>query len=109
MDVRLKFEAAMHVLLTLNNAFDEENIVAALEYADRVCDVNLKLMGSELEKISTVMREPYPVLTNLYIASSESHGISLPLPGEFLGGSAPRLRSTSLYGIFPFRLCQRFF
>ena len=57
-----------------NKASNEDNTIAALEHADRVCDVRFDVMGSEFEKISAVMR----------------------------GGSAPRLRSFHLDGIpFP--------
>ena len=80
---------------------NDDNIVTALEYADRVCDVSLNVTGSEMEKISTVMREPFPVLTSLRILS-EDHGMTPVLPVEFLGGSAPRLQSIFLDGIpFP--------
>ena len=79
----------------------KDNIVPALELADRVCVVTLHANGTELEKISTVMRKPFPVLTSLQI-SSERHWITPALPTEFLGGSAPRLRSIFLFGIpFP--------
>ena len=84
-----------------NNESNEDNIVTALEQADRVCYVELHVTGSELEKISTVMRDPFPVLTSLRIML-EHRGTALPLPVDFLGGCAPRLRSIQLHGIpFP--------
>ena len=83
-------------------ASNEDNIVDALEHAGRLCNVTLDVTGSELEKISTVMREPFPVLTTLRIFSLEHHGIAPALPVEFLGGSAPRLQSICLYALpFP--------
>ena len=44
------------------------------------------------------MREPFPVLTYLHIRV-EGNGIAPALPVEFLGGSAPRLRNITLYGV----------
>ena len=81
----------------------EDDIVYALEHTDRVCDVRLDYVtDSDSEKISTVMREPFPVLTSLHIDSSKVPGIVPALPVEFLGGSAPRLRSIYLFRIpFP--------
>ena len=74
-----------------NNASSEDNILTALKHVDRVCDVRLRPTGSELERISTVMQQPFPVLTSLHIISG---GLNVPvLPAEFLGGSAPRLRN----------------
>ena len=86
-----------------NKASIEDNVVYALEHTDRVCDVTLnEVTGSDLEKISTVMRAPFPVLTRLQISSSYDRGIAPALPVEFLGGSAPRLRTIWLSGIpFP--------
>ena len=85
-----------------NKASNEDNIVYALEQTDRVCDVRLHITDSEMEKISAAMWEPFPELTRLEILPFEDHGIALPLPLEFLGGSAPRLQSIHLSGIpFP--------
>ena len=84
-----------------NNASCEDNIVTALEQVDRVCDVRLKVTASELEKISTAMQNPFPVLRSLYIRSSE-HGSAPVLPADFLGGSAPCLQIIHLRRIlFP--------
>ena len=53
-----------------NKASNEDNIVYALEQNDRVYDVTLLFVtGSDLEKISTVMQAPFPVLTDLHISS----------------------------------------
>ena len=83
-----------------NNAPSYDNIITALKHVDRVCDVRLEVMGSELEKITTVMHEPFPVLTRLFIWSED--GNAPVLPAEFLGGSAPRLQFIYMFGIpFP--------
>ena len=86
-----------------NNALNEDNIVNALEHNDRVRNVTLDdVTGPELEKISTVMQAPFPVLTSLDISSSSDRGIAPALPVEFLGGSAPRLESFRLSNVpFP--------
>ncbi|KAI0293309.1 hypothetical protein B0F90DRAFT_1763252, partial [Multifurca ochricompacta] len=49
------------------------------------------------------MQQPFPVLTHLYLSSPESeNGITITLPDNFLGGSAPRLWRFTLRGIpFP--------
>jgi hypothetical protein len=78
---------------------DEDNVIAALEHLDRVCDVRLVLTGSESEKITTVMQQPFPVLMSLHIWHIEPTDGSVPvLPVEFLGGSAPRLQEIYLRG-----------
>jgi hypothetical protein len=77
---------------------DEDNVIAALEHLDRVCHVRLSGTESELEKITTVMQQPFPVLKSLTIAASSG----LVLPAEFLGGSAPCLQKIYLCDIrFP--------
>ena len=76
---------------------DADDAVTVLEYLDRVCDVRLSVMGSQLEKIAMAMQEPFPVLTRLHIFSRDGDG--LVLPAKFLGGSAPRLQDITLSGI----------
>ena len=80
-----------------------DDVITALEHFDRVCDVSLSVTGSKLEKIITVMQEPFPVLKSLHIVSSNSQDGSVPvLPANFLGGSAPCLQEMYLFGIpFP--------
>ena len=81
-----------------NNASSEDNIIAALEHADRVCEVGLCATCSELEKFTAVMQAPFPMLKSLHIWS----GNAQVLPTEFLGGSAPCLQRIHLDGIpFP--------
>ncbi|KAH8979782.1 hypothetical protein EDB86DRAFT_3107855 [Lactarius hatsudake] len=84
---------------------DEDNVVAALEHPDRVSYLGLSITGSQLDMIATMMQEPFPVLTSLYIhLDNEDDAPVLPrvLPAEFLGGSAPRLQFIELDSIpFP--------
>jgi hypothetical protein len=76
-----------------------DNVIAALKHPDRVCDVSLRIKGPQfkLGQVVTVMKEPFPVLTRLYIRSDDSNVPALP--EDFLGRSAPRLREFTLSGI----------
>ena len=78
-----------------------DNIVAALEHRDRVCQIGiLNLSRSMLRIFTEMMQEPFPALTCLYL-DSESEAPIL-LSDSFLGGSAPHLRSLTLANIpFP--------
>ena len=79
----------------------DDNIIAALEHKDRVYSVQLTIKCSQLGRIAMVMREPFPLLTHLYITAVSTDWIQVSpgLPVEFLGGSAPRLRSIILSGV----------
>ena len=80
---------------------DMDNVVAALEYRDRVDKICLReVNGSSLEKVLAAMQEPFPELTFLWLSSDEE---PVPVvPDSFLGRSAPRLRFLVLDGIpFP--------
>ena len=85
---------------------DGDNIIAALEHPDRVCQINLSHLTSFLlERLATVMQEPFPVLRHLdlsYYGQTPS-----VLPDTFLGGFAPRLQSLHLSGI-PFPALPKF-
>jgi hypothetical protein len=78
-----------------------ENVIAALELNDRASSIYLwGASSSELERFTTAMQFPFPVLTSLLLESSD--GMAPLLSDSFLGGSAPRLRRLELYGIpFP--------
>jgi hypothetical protein len=68
-----------------------DNIVAVLEHSNRVRQIDLRdVSSSDLEKVLTVMQEPFPELNHLLLSSNEE---TVPVfPNSFLGGSAPRLR-----------------
>ena len=73
---------------------DEDNIIAALEHRDRVCEIKLGgLSRSQSETLMPLMQESFSALTKLQI---ESYSLipdeALVLPDSFLGGSAPHLR-----------------
>jgi hypothetical protein len=76
---------------------DEDNVIAALEHPDRVRAVQLKVTGSQLQKIATAMQELFPRLKYLTI-SSDDEGAPVLTDG-FLGGSASCLKCIVLRGI----------
>ena len=82
-------------------AWDMDNIMAALEHNDRVCEIKLWDASSpQLEKVLAEMQEPFPALTSLLLRSRSE--IAQIIPNSFLGGSAPRLRELTLDNIgFP--------
>ena len=55
--------------------------------------IELKITGSQLEEMATLLQKPFPVLTRLDICSDDGN---LDLPGAFLGGSAPCLEQIIL-------------
>ena len=73
---------------------DEDNVIAALEHTSRVCEIRLNVMGAQLGRIATVMQEPFPALTHLFL-SSQDRNVPV-LSGQFLGQSAPCLQQLSL-------------
>ena len=85
-------------LMTLTSGTD--NIIAALEQSDRVCQVTLRaLVDWQLEKVLAAMQVSFPELTDLQLFSNSNVLPVIPIPDSFLGGSAPRLRHLELSGI----------
>ena len=66
-----------------------DNVIAALGQSNRLCQVNLRLLGRQLEEILAPMHVSFPELTTLRLWSYETPPV---IPDSFLGGSAPRLR-----------------
>jgi hypothetical protein len=87
--------------LTASTVEGVENMIAALQLNDRTSMIDLyDVSSSVLERFTTVMQCPFPVLTDLSLGSFD--GMAPVLSDSFLGGSAPRLRYVSLNGIpFP--------
>ena len=78
-----------------------DNVVAALECNDRICEVKFGPSSISLwENVLAQMQVPFPELTCLHLESKDD---TVPVvPNSFLSGSAPRLRSLCLDGIlFP--------
>jgi hypothetical protein len=71
-----------------------DNIIAALERTDRVCQIKLEFFpSSDIEIIVAAMQQPFPELTYLELLSIDE---TVPVPTSFLGGSAPRLEHIPL-------------
>ena len=74
------------VIVSHDKKWGVDNIIAALEHNDRICE--LYLFGSQMEKIFAAMQRSFPALTRLRL-----YKIALVVSPSFLGASAPRLRS----------------
>ena len=78
----------------------EVDVTAALEHRDRLRSIKLALTSSVLEVVTSVMQEPFLVLTELWLSSKDRN--APVLLDTFLGGSAPSLQCIYLWGIsFP--------
>jgi hypothetical protein len=73
-----------------------DNIIAALERSDRVCQIRLEL-DLQWEKVLGAMQEPFPALSHLILRSNIE--IAPVVPDLFMGGSAPRLQDLRLEGV----------
>jgi hypothetical protein len=90
------------VMVYGDEAWDEDDIVAALERNDRVCAIDLwpgYVPNSQLEKLFATMQQPFPTLTRLQLHCEARDEIAPAFPNSFLGGSAPELQSLILGGI----------
>ena len=85
----------------VNDVEAEENVFAALGHHERLLEITFDGLTSHvLKRFAAEMREPLPALTYLRLASCDI--TAAILPGTFLGGCAPSLRSFNLYGVaFP--------
>jgi hypothetical protein len=79
-----------------------DNVISALQYHDRVCQISLTgLPVSLMDKLTAMMQEPFPSLTHIHLELEGAESV-LVLLDSFLGGSSPRLRSLHLDNIiFP--------
>ena len=90
------------VMVYGDEAWDEDDIVAALARNDRVCGIDLwpgYVPNSHLEKLFAAMHQPFPALTRLQLHCEARDETAPVFPNSFLGGSAPRLQSLILGGI----------
>ena len=82
-----------------------ENIIAALECTDRVCEIVLRIVPSLDLNIFGAMQQPFPELKFLELSWQPSIWepplieTAAVVPDSFLGGSAPRLEGLVLKGI----------
>ncbi|KAH9170520.1 hypothetical protein EDB89DRAFT_2187600 [Lactarius sanguifluus] len=80
--------------------FLDDNITAALQQRDRVCEISLHVNGLLFERVSQLVQGSFPLLEHLSLRSGEK--MERVLPSTSLDGSAPRLRILWLNGItFP--------
>jgi hypothetical protein len=87
--------------IEINSSNLGDNIMAALEHHDRICQITLHLADSEYDRLATVVQKPFPLLTTFRLSTYFYHHAPV-LSDMFLGGSAPRLRSLCLEGLtFP--------
>jgi hypothetical protein len=84
-----------------DRTWDMDNIMAALEHKDRLCEITLRDASiSPAEKVLAAMQEPFPALTNLQLHLNSA--MTQVIPNSFLGGSAPHLQELTLHRIaFP--------
>ena len=77
-----------------------DNIIAALEHNDRICQLVLfEISSSQMEKVLAGMQQPFLALKHLRLAAKDD---TVAVPASFLGGSAPRLQTLVLRWIpFP--------
>ena len=72
---------------------------AAIVHPNRVCEINVNLTSSQLQRLASAMLEQFPALTHLTTLCSRP---AQALPDGFLGGFAPRLKVLHLRSIsFP--------
>ena len=72
-----------------------DNIIAALEHADRICQLELiDIPSSQMKLVLGAMQLPFRALTRLELQPRDE--TPLVIPGTFLGGSSPCLRTLTL-------------
>jgi hypothetical protein len=91
LDVWPPFPIVIHHFTRPNLGGD--NLIAALERNDRVCQISLEL-DLQWEMVLDAMEQPFPALTNLTLLSDIE--IAPVVPDSFMGGSAPRLQDLRL-------------
>ena len=110
------------IIASLRNGTSINNIIAALEHNDRVCDINLSSFSSSEWKYcinSEAMQRRFPELTHLRLLmefdddtdegenededeDGDGDEMESVLPYTFLGGTAPGLESLELWNVpFP--------
>lgn len=103
--VKEKLDVWPHLPIVVSGYCDSasclDNIKAALEYSDRICQIELMVNARQipLKSILAALEKPFPALTDLDLSQWPFLNISgHPDPLKFLGGSS-HLQSLSLGGI----------
>jgi hypothetical protein len=88
---------------TFNRNRDEDDIIGALEYRDRIAGITLwNITTHHLQKCLPLMQETFPILTYLFLYASHNKESAFLITDAFLGESAPRLQKLDFSGIrFP--------
>ena len=80
-----------------------DNIIAALEHANRICRLSLfdfNFSIPQWEKVLAAMLQPFPALKSLQLhAVPQVLETAVIVPASFLGGYAPRLQTLILQGV----------
>jgi hypothetical protein len=77
----------------------EDNVLAALQHSNRVCELDLTIRTKQLEKLVTAMQAPYPALEILGLTFGRTAPV---LPDGSFGGPLPHLRVLELDAVpFP--------
>jgi hypothetical protein len=84
-----------------NSLSGVDNIIAALEQRDRVCQITLDdIPAHKMDLFVSAMLGPFPALESVVLGADDSTMTVVPF--SFLGGSAPRLQWLTLHAIpFP--------
>ena len=102
LDIWPPFLLVIWVNRLINDLSKLDNIAAALEHNDRVCQIQVTCFTSSVFGLVTeseAMQRPFPELTDLQLRMLDH---AVPIPDSFMSGTAPRLRSLELYAIpFP--------
>jgi hypothetical protein len=85
-----------------NERWGMDNILAAVEHKDRICELELlSVPSSQMEKVFVAMQQPLLALTRLSLHPKLGETAAV-VPTSFLGGSAPLLQKLWLTSIsFP--------
>lgn len=83
------------------SAEDEDNISDILKNPARICEMDIEITSSLLERCTPFLEESFPALEYLRLKSQETMGANLRgelvLPDHFLGSSTPRLSVVRLH------------
>jgi hypothetical protein len=83
--------------------FGVDNIIAALEQRDRVCEIELNgIPGQKMDTFVPAMLGPFPALRGIIFDVTDNENETAVVPDSFLGGSAPQLEWLTFHSIpFP--------